>query len=85
MGYLDPPLASSSQGKAKVKGKKSKTKGGRTYAAVEPDDVDALLGVDEERASAPRMKQGLNEYEKALWKWVNVQDLDAFLQEVCRS
>jgi autophagy-related protein 9 len=33
----------------------------------------------------PKTKQGLNEYEKALWKWVNVQDLDAFLQEVCCS
>ncbi|RXK40333.1 hypothetical protein M231_02447 [Tremella mesenterica] len=27
-------------------------------------------------------KTGLNEYEKALWKWVNVNDLDGFLQEV---
>ncbi|EIW67742.1 hypothetical protein TREMEDRAFT_45223 [Tremella mesenterica DSM 1558] len=27
-------------------------------------------------------KTGLNEYEKALWKWVNVDDLDGFLQEV---
>lgn len=27
-------------------------------------------------------KAGLNEYEKAMWRWVNVEDLDAFLQEV---
>lgn len=31
--------------------------------------------------SAPS-KQGLDEYERALWKWVNVYNLDAFLQEV---
>lgn len=27
-------------------------------------------------------KQGLDEYERALWNWVNVYNLDAFLQEV---
>jgi hypothetical protein len=27
-------------------------------------------------------KAGLNEYERALWKWVNVDDLDGFLQDV---
>jgi autophagy-related protein 9 len=26
--------------------------------------------------------RGLDEYEKALWNWVNVYNLDAFLQEV---
>ena len=31
-------------------------------------------------------KSGLDEYEKALWQWVNVEDLDGFLEEVscCR-
>ena len=28
-------------------------------------------------------KRGLDEYERALWNWVNVYNLDAFLQEVC--
>jgi autophagy-related protein 9 len=26
--------------------------------------------------------RGLDDYEKALWNWVNVYNLDAFLQEV---
>ena len=26
--------------------------------------------------------RGLDEYERALWDWVNVYNLDAFLQEV---
>ena len=29
-----------------------------------------------------QQKVGLDEYEKALWNWVNVDDLDGFLQEV---
>ena len=33
----------------------------------------------------PTPKQGLDEYERALWNWVNVYNLDAFLQEVCPS
>jgi autophagy-related protein 9 len=27
-------------------------------------------------------KRGLDEYERALWNWINVYNLDAFLQEV---
>jgi len=26
--------------------------------------------------------RGLDDYEKALWNWVNVYNLDAFLQDV---
>ncbi|KAH9483933.1 Autophagy-related protein 9 [Psilocybe cubensis] len=33
------------------------------------------------RQNRPTMR-GLDEYEKALWNWVNVYNLDAFLQEV---
>lgn len=33
-------------------------------------------------APSPVAKQGLDEYERALWSWVNVYNLDAFLQEV---
>ncbi|KAF9566358.1 APG9-domain-containing protein [Agrocybe pediades] len=33
------------------------------------------------RQNRPAMR-GLDEYEKALWNWVNVYNLDAFLQEV---
>lgn len=30
----------------------------------------------------PKQMRGLDDYEKALWNWVNVYNLDAFLQEV---
>lgn len=30
----------------------------------------------------PRQIRGLDDYEKALWNWINVYNLDAFLQEV---
>jgi hypothetical protein len=33
------------------------------------------------KTKAPE-KAGLNDYERALWRWVNVEDLDGFLQEV---
>jgi autophagy-related protein 9 len=32
----------------------------------------------------PRQMRGLDAYERALWNWVNVYNLDAFLQEVYR-
>lgn len=83
-GYLDPPLSSSTTSrKGKVKAK-TKTAGGRWYHEVgrhdEEEDEDDLGGAP----ARPLGKQGLNEYEKALWKWVNVEDLDGFLQEVCQ-
>jgi autophagy-related protein 9 len=79
-GYLDPPLSSSTTRKGKGKGK-ARTTGGRRYHQVATGDQD---GESEEEGKAPAKigKQGLNEYEKALWQWVNVDDLDGFLQEV---
>jgi autophagy-related protein 9 len=71
-GYLDPPLSSSRKGKGKEKEKKV---GGRKYHQVQ--DSDDHAGDDRKVG-----KGGLNDYEKALWKWVNVDDLDGFLQEV---
>jgi hypothetical protein len=69
-GYLDPPLPASRKGKGK-----EKKVGGRKYHQVQGSDDrpgdDRKVG-----------KGGLNDYEKALWKWVNVDDLDGFLQEV---
>lgn len=43
------------------------------------------LDMDDGRGSAPqhhRQMRGLDGYERALWNWVNVYNLDAFLQEV---
>lgn len=79
-GYLDPPVQDQTR-KAKGKGKeKAKNQGGRRYVAIaasaEEDEGDQL---DEER---PEKKVGLDPYERALWRWVNVEDLDGYLQEV---
>jgi len=68
-GYLDPPLSASRKGKGK-----EKKVGGRKYHQVQDTDDTG----DGQRVG----KGGLNDYEKALWKWVNVDDLDGFLQEV---
>lgn len=74
-GYLDPPLSASRKGKGKEKEKEKKV-GRRTYHQVstQPEDLD------DDKAQKVG-KDGLNDYEKALWKWVNVDDLDGFLQE----
>jgi len=69
-GYLDPPLLASRKGKGK-----EKKVGGRKYHQVQESDDRPGEG---QRVG----KGGLNDYEKALWKWVNVDDLDGFLQEV---
>jgi len=71
------------------KGKvKAGDKGGRRYHTVpngEDDEEEPHLG----RYAGLGMvkgggtkKTGLDAHEKALWKWVNVDDLDGFLQEV---
>lgn len=46
---------------------------------------DFALPLPNTSAASSAPKQGLDEYERALWSWVNVYNLDAFLQEVsCR-
>lgn len=82
-GYLDPTILSVASGSRNSgKGKeRTRRKGGHKYHSLhvqdeeeeEPPESDALR---------TRGKVGLNAYEKALWKWVNVDDLDGFLQEV---
>lgn len=79
-GYLDPPLSSSGTNR-KGKGK-AKSVGGRKYHQVGNDDETEREDGGAKRSKS-LSKQGLNDYEKALWKWVNVDDLDGFLQEVC--
>ncbi|KAK8858925.1 hypothetical protein IAR55_003156 [Kwoniella newhampshirensis] len=89
-GYLDPsvpPLLSKGKGKVKAT-----DKAGRKYQSLpaqEEGDDDGeqesergrYAGLGGVRRGAPS-RNGLNDYEKALWKWVNVEDLDGFLQEV---
>ncbi|WRT66735.1 uncharacterized protein IL334_003698 [Kwoniella shivajii] len=85
-GYLDPALPSSAP-KNKGKGK-SKEKGGRRYQALlaqeeeeeEQEERGRYAGLAGKKDLYAR--KGLSDYEKALWKWVNVDDLDGFLQEV---
>ena len=47
---------------------------------------ERLLSPGTRSSSLPRQSRtvmrGLDDYEKALWSWVNVYNLDAFLQEV---
>ena len=88
--YLDPSIPSPRTAKGK---ERLKTKAGREYASLpsreEDEDEDgedppgrgryAGFGV----VDGPGLKKsGLSGYEKALWRWVNVDDLDGFLQEV---
>ncbi|WVQ79423.1 hypothetical protein IAT38_001521 [Cryptococcus sp. DSM 104549] len=96
--HRDPSLAAStsrdlskSKSGSKAKGKdKSKAgskrgRDGRGNYELARDIVELGVlgsdGSDGEGGRQPR-KMGLNDYEKALWKWVNVEDLDGFLQEV---
>ena len=45
-------------------------------------DVDVPLQPPPNQSSSPKPLRGLDAYERALWNWVNVYNLDAFLQEV---
>jgi hypothetical protein len=89
-GYLDPKIPSSKRLKGKGKAKE-KARAGKKYLAVPEEVEEDEEEVEEDRGrlsgfgrSKTRVekKVGLNEYEKALWRWVNVDDLDGFLQEV---
>jgi len=85
--YLDPQIPPSKDKKGKGK---AKHQGGKKYVAVATQDADDEE--DEPRKGMGRYagfatearggKTGLDEHEKALWHWVNVDDLDGFLQEV---
>ncbi|KAH7918533.1 putative transmembrane protein [Leucogyrophana mollusca] len=45
-------------------------------------DVDESPNLPREERLSPKPMRGLDAYERALWNWVNVYNLDAFLQEV---
>lgn len=49
-----------------------------------PSEVDPPLSYDDNAPTytQPKQMRGLDAYERALWNWVNVYNLDAFLQEV---
>lgn len=60
------------------------------YPAIPPSmplrpsemDVDVPLQPPPNQPTSPKPLRGLDAYERALWNWVNVYNLDAFLQEV---
>ncbi|KIR54433.1 autophagy-like protein 9 [Cryptococcus gattii Ru294] len=82
-GYLDPTIlsvASGSRNSGKAK-ERTKRKGGHKYHSLHAQEEENEEPPESE-AFRTRGKVGLNAYEKALWKWVNVDDLDGFLQEV---
>lgn len=55
-----------------------------------PSELDSPSVMDSDRAgtstayATTRPQSGLNEQQKALWNWVNVYNLDAYLQEVSK-
>jgi len=85
--YLDPavPPPKDRKGKGKVK-----NQGAKKYLAVptqeeEEEEDQSAKGMGRYAGFARRArggKNGLDDYETALWDWVNVDDLDGFLQEV---
>ncbi|KAI5124310.1 hypothetical protein M0805_008918 [Coniferiporia weirii] len=49
-----------------------------------PSEIDPPAGDEPKAEIARRQMRGLDAYERALWNWVNVYDLDVFLQDVYR-
>lgn len=49
-----------------------------------PSEVDLPVSYNDSEPvyTQPKQMRGLDAYERALWNWVNVYNLDAFLQEV---
>ncbi|WVO15865.1 hypothetical protein L204_103527 [Cryptococcus depauperatus] len=82
-GYSDSmvqPLGRKNKGKGRENTRKN---AGRKYQSLQYQDEEE--DAREDRHVAPKVvsgKTGLSDYERALWKWVNVEDLDGFLQEV---
>ena len=48
-----------------------------------PSDIDGPM-LREAQPEERKLLRGLDAYERALWNWVNVYDLDVFLQDVYR-
>ena len=49
-----------------------------------PSEVDTPTIEQAQSQTSPKRNIGLDAYERALWNWVNVYDLDVFLQDVYR-
>lgn len=49
-----------------------------------PIDLEPTTSTSTQPEMARKQMRGLDAYERALWNWVNVYDLDVFLQDVYR-
>lgn len=49
-----------------------------------PSEIDPPMSADLKPETPRKQMRGLDAYERALWNWVNVYDLDVFLQDVYR-
>lgn len=49
-----------------------------------PSEIDPPTEAEPEEETARKQMRGLDAYERALWNWVNVYDLDVYLQDVYR-
>lgn len=49
-----------------------------------PSEVDTPTTEQAQSQASQKRNIGLDAYERALWNWVNVYDLDVFLQDVYR-
>lgn len=49
-----------------------------------PSEIDPPTDEEPQAQSTRKQMRGLDAYERALWNWVNVYDLDVFLQDVYR-
>jgi autophagy-related protein 9 len=47
-----------------------------------PSDLNQPLAPETPQTETHKPMKGLNAYERALWSWVNVYNLDIFLQDV---
>lgn len=49
-----------------------------------PSEIDPPVATNSNSEAPRKQMRGLDAYERALWNWVNVYDLDVFLQDVYR-
>ncbi|EJD05712.1 APG9-domain-containing protein [Fomitiporia mediterranea MF3/22] len=49
-----------------------------------PSEIDPPVNDEPQVQNARKQMRGLDAYERALWNWINVYDLDVFLQDVYR-
>ncbi|KAI0032191.1 autophagy protein Apg9-domain-containing protein [Vararia minispora EC-137] len=84
-----PPSSRLSKGKARQTLRPASQNGLSIPTGISVPPRPSEINIDDQRLPEPvsqqtqrRQMRGLDAYERALWKWVNVYNLDSFLQEV---